>query len=398
MKLVLISDSFPPVRNSGAVQLRDLARELVRQGHDLTVLVPSADLEQPWELENYEGALVLRLRAPRIRGISQIMRGVNEFLMPRKMYRNLRRSPLAGQRWEGIVWYSPSIFHGHLVRKLKKQSGCKGYLIIRDIFPEWAVDVGFLRRGLAYHFFKLIARQQYAVADVIGVQSPGNLGYFEPWHKAREGRSLEVLQNWLDNPSSDRCPIKIKETPLAGRKILVYAGNMGIAQGMDILLDLAERMRFRRDIGFLFVGRGDRRKELEELAVMRDLDNVLFFDEIEPDQIQDLYNQCDAGMVALDPRHKSHNIPGKLLSYLQNGLPVLASINAGNDLADLIRSEDVGEVCETNKLFDLEQRCIALIDRLDEDQLLPDRCVRLFKRQFSVAQAAQQVVLALRKR
>jgi len=316
-------------------------------------------------------------------------------LMPRAMWRNLRRSPLARQRWEAIVWYSPSIFHGPLVRQLKRVSGCKGYLIIRDVFPEWALDLNLLRPGLAYRFFKWIARQQYDVADIIGVQAPGNLNYFEQWQRSRRGRSLEVLQNWLGKPGGARCQIRIAMTPLAGRKILVHAGNMGVAQGMDILLDLADRMRVRDDIGFLFVGRGNDGNRLRESASARGLDNVLFHDEIEPDEIPDLYGQCDAGIVVLDPRHKSHNIPGKFLSYMQNGLPVFANVNAGNDLANLIRREKVGEVCEANSLDELERRCIALVDWLRTDPHLPARCVRLFDRQFSVSRAVQQLISSL---
>lgn len=395
MKLALIADTFPPLRSSGAVQLRDLAREFVRQGHELTVLLPDADLSRPWTLENFDGAQVLRLKSPRTKDISYLRRTIGEWLMPRAMLRNLRRSPLATEQWEAIVWYSPSIFHGALVHALKRQSGCRGYLIIRDIFPEWAVDVGILRPRLAYHFLKRIALQQYELADTIGVQSPGNLSYFRKWHQSSNDRSLEVLQNWLDKPASARCPIRLEETSLAGRKVFVYAGNMGIAQGMDIFLDLADRMMARDDVGFLFVGRGNDAKRLAENAAARGLDNVLFQDEIDPDEIPDLYAQCDVGLVALDPRHKSHNIPGKFLTYMQSGLPVLANVNPGNDIANLIREEDVGEVCESNRIDELEQLCVNLINRLEADSMFTERCISLFDREFSVSRTVNQVVASL---
>ncbi len=117
---------------------------------------------------------------------------------------------------------------------------------------------------------------------------------------------------------------------------------------MNILLDLAGKLRQRTDVGFLFVGRGSESVRLKTLAKDRKLDNVLFYDEIHPDEIPDLYSQCSAGIVALDPRHKSHNIPGKFLTYMQSGLPVLANVNAGNDLAQMIRDEQVGQVCESS--------------------------------------------------
>jgi glycosyltransferase involved in cell wall biosynthesis len=394
MRIALIADTFPPFRTSGAVQLRDLSREFVRQGHELTVLLPSAEQKESWQLEGFEGAKVLRLKAPRTKDIGYVRRTLGELAMPLSMLRNLRKSPLANERWDGVVWYAPSIFHGPLVSTLKRSSNCKGYLIIRDIFPEWAVDMGLMGRGLPYRFFSLVAHYQYSVADVIGVQTPGNRGYFDRWRK-KSKRTLEVLQNWLGKPAQTPCSIRVNQTPLAGRKIFVYAGNMGVAQGMDILLELAEKFRTRSDVGFLLVGRGSDATRLKQTAQARQLDNVIFFDEVHPDEIPDLYAQCSAGMVALDPRHKSHNIPGKFLTYMQCGLPVLANVNAGNDLASLIRKERIGEVCETNRVDELYSLAQGLLDQIESDAGLPIRCLGLFDREFSVAQAVHQIVNAL---
>lgn len=395
MRIALIADTFPPLRNSGAVQLRDLSREFVRQGHALTVLLPSPEQQEPWLMENLEGVQVLRLKSPRIKDIGYIRRTLGELVMPFAMLRQYRKSPLAKEHWDGVVWYAPSIFHGPLVNALKKGSACRGYLIIRDIFPEWAVDMGLMGpRGLPYRFFDAVARYQYSVADVIGVQTPGNMGYFERWQQ-KTSRKLEVLQNWLDKPAQVRCSIRVNETALGRRKMFVYAGNMGVAQGMDILLELALRLRSRVDVGFLFVGRGSDAERLKTLARDQQLDNALFFDEIHPDEIPDLYAQCSAGIVALDSRHKSHNIPGKFLTYMQNGLPVLANVNAGNDLARLIRDERVGQVCESNRVDDLLQLMKRLLTQIEEEVDMPDRCRRLFDREFSVEKAVRQILVAL---
>ena len=394
MRIALIADTFPPLRTSGAVQLRDLSREFARQGHQLTVLLPASDLDRDWELQNADGVEVLRLRAPRTKDIGYVRRTLGELLMPFAMLRNLRKSPLARQKWDGVVWYAPSIFHGPLASALKRASGCKGYLIIRDIFPEWAVDMGLMGRGLPYRFFDAVARYQYSVADVIGVQTPGNLAYFEKWRQ-QPGRTLEVLQNWLGEPAKKPCAIRVDATLLAGRKVFVYAGNMGVAQGMDRVLDLAERLLHRPDVGFLFVGRGSDAARLKTTAQARGLSNVVFFDEIDPDEIPDLYAQCSVGIVALDPRHQSHNIPGKFLTYMQSGLPVLANVNTGNDLAALIRREQVGQVCESNDVEQLARMAETLLSQISTDLALPLRCSQLFARQFSVEQAVCQILTAL---
>jgi len=394
MRIALIADTFPPLRSSGAVQLRDLSREFAVQGHALTVLLPSPDQQDPWVLKKMDGVQVLRLKAPRTKGISYIRRTLGELLMPFSMLRQFRKSPLASERWAGVVWYAPSIFHGPLASALKKSSDCKGYLIIRDIFPEWAVDMELMGQGLPYWFFDMVARYQYSVADVIGVQTPGNRGYFDRWQK-QPGRKLEVLQNWLGKPAQVRCSIRVSETPLAGRKVFVYAGNMGVAQGMDIMLDLAEKYRGRTDVGFLFVGRGSDAVRLKTSAKDRKLNNVLFYDEIHPDEILDLYAQCSVGIVALDPRHKSHNIPGKFLTYMQGGLPVLANVNAGNDLAQMIRDDQVGQVCENNQVENFLQLAHMLLAQIESDDQLPARCRSLFQREFAVEKTVRQIVAAL---
>ena len=92
MRIALIADTFPPLRTSGAVQLRDLAREFVRQGHELTVLLPSSEIASQWAMEDYDGARVIRLKAPKTKDIGYVRRTIGEFLMPFAMLRNLRRS------------------------------------------------------------------------------------------------------------------------------------------------------------------------------------------------------------------------------------------------------------------------------------------------------------------
>ncbi len=394
MRIALIADTFPPLRTSGAVQLRDLSREFVRQGHRLTVMLPSADIDRPWSLEDVDGVQVLRLRAPRTKDIGYIRRAVAEWRMPFAMLRNLRRSPLSEAGWDGVVWYSPTIFLGPLAAALKRASGCRAYLILRDIFPDWAVDMGLMGRGLPYRLFKAIERYQYSVADVIGIQAQGNAVYFGAW-KTEAGRRLEILQNWLADATDRGCRIAIGDTRLAGRKIFVYAGNMGVAQGMDILLDLAERLAARKDLGFLFVGRGSEARRLAEEASRRRLDNVLFCDEIDPDEIPGLYAQCHAGIVALDRRHRSHNIPGKFLTYMQSGLPVLAIVNPGNDLAALIREANVGRVIEEDSVDTLQSLAENLMRDIDQEPDLTDRCRDLHEKLFSPAQAVRQIVAAL---
>jgi glycosyltransferase involved in cell wall biosynthesis len=398
MRLIIIADTYPPLRISGAVQMRDLVREFVDQGHEPAVVVPSVGLHEPWKVERTDGITTLRVRTPRTKDIDYVRRTINEMRLPHVLLRALRESGLGSAGWDGIVWYSPTIFLGPMVRALRRESRCRSYLILRDIFPEWAVDMGLMKRGLAYRFFKRIEASQYAVADTIGVQTPANLPYLASWAASKRGRELEVLQNWLRPAADEGCRIQLDQTPLAGRRVIVYAGNMGVAQGMDVFVDLAIRMRNRSDVGFLFVGRGSDAARFAALAQKERLENTLFHDEIEPREIPGLLRQCHVGIVALDPRHHSHNIPGKFLTYLQAGLPVLARINPGNDLERMIQQSRVGRVCTGGDASVLQ----ALTEDLLADPTAAEDARRngrdLSERLFSSAAAVKQIVAALQPR
>jgi glycosyltransferase involved in cell wall biosynthesis len=394
MRIALLADAYPPLRSSGAVQLRDLSQEFVRQGHEVTMMVPSHELATAWAIETLEGVQVLRLAALRTKDTGYVRRTLGEMLLSLLMLRGLRQSPLRRERWDAVIWYSPTIFLGPLAASLKRASRCRAYLILRDIFPEWAVDMGVLNKGIVYRFFKGVERYQYSVADIIGVQSRAGLPYLADWSK-KPGRTLEVLQNWLAAAEKGDCPVSIASSRLAGRKIIVYAGNMGVAQGMDVVLELAYRLLDRQDIGFLLVGRGSDVSRLRALARERQLSNVLFHDEVEPSEVPGLLAQCHVGLVVLDPRHKTHNVPGKFLTYMQAGLPVLARINAGNDLADLIKRENVGAAYVGDSLDMLQKLAVELCDMDQGREAMSINAKRLSDSLYSARAAVSQIVSAV---
>ena len=392
--IALISTDYPPLRTSAAVQLRDLAQQLAALGHRPVMIVPAPMSDQPFVVERLDGVEVLRVAAPESRTPSFVRRAVAEMWLPFAMLRNIRKSPLRSAKWDLLAWYSPPIFFGPLIWVLRRGSGARTYLILRDIFPEWAVDLGLVRRGPVYLVFKAIAALQYAVADVIGVQTPSNLAYLSRWARS-PNRRIEVLHNWLAVTSDVGCSIAVDSTALAGRKIFVYIGNMGVAQGMDIFMELIQSLRHRDDIGFLFVGRGSEFARLEAEKASRDLNNVLFFGEIDSSEIPGLLAQCHVGLVALHPDHKTHNIPGKFVSYVQYGVPVLARVNGGTDLGRLIEDEAVGRVYVGNSVAELGRLAEELADNDALRRSMSERGRQLGGRMFSPAAAARRIVASL---
>lgn len=382
------------MRTSAAIQMHDLAIEFFRQGHEPIVITPSTGLNTPWETEIMDGVQVLRLAVARKRDTgSYFLRTISELIVPFRMMLNLRKSPFRNEQWKLIAWYSPTIFLGPLIWQIKRSSGCYAYLVLRDIFPEWAHDLGLIRKGITYAFFKLIANFQYSIADTIGVQTASNLSYLKAWTN-RPNRHLEVLYNWQTQSKNIGSSITVSNTFLAGRKIFAYIGNMGIAQGMDIFIDLAASLKNNKEFGFLFVGRGSEFTRLKDRTKAHSLSNILFFNEVDPQEIPGILEQCHIGLLALDTRHKTHNIPGKFLTYLLASIPVLARVNAGTDLEKLIEEEGVGKVYVGESVEEFRKLAEEIVNSKVSYELMSSNGRKLAKRMFSTTAAVNQILKA----
>lgn len=391
MRIALVVDAFAP---SAGVLMFDLAKVLARDGHAVTVITPAPDRATPCLFDEATGMTFLRIHTGKLRGIGLVRRALNELLMPARLWRGARQSQELSLRLDAVVWYSPNIFFGPFVAWLKHKTGARTYLVLRDIFPEWAVDAGVMRRGIAYWIFKAFERYQYRVADVIGVQSPANLAYFK---KRRPHNSkLEVLFNWADlsRPEPPQTDL-LARLGLTGKRILVYGGTMGVAQDMENILRLAEQLRGLDGLRLLLIGGGSEVPRLKRLVASQNLANVVFVDEVAPDVFRAVLRGCHIGLISLDRRLKTHNIPGKLLAYLECGLPVVASVNPGNDLLSILPESGAGEALLNGQDTELA----ALVMRILRDDALRLRmsasALALAQRRFNVETTTRQLINAL---
>ena len=400
MHVLIVTDAYFPARTSVAVQLYELAQTFIEDQVQVTLIVPSATQAQALIFQEQEGCTIIYVKALQTKDVNYIRRTFSEFINPWLIWRTLKGSTqFTNLSVDGVIWYSPSIFWGPLVKRLKLFFGCKSYLILRDMFPDWALHLEVINKGLPYQFLKAIEHYQYQQADTIGIQSPNNLLYFKQ-HQPDIHAKLEVLWNWarpLSAITKDRCSIDVSQTALRGRIVFVYAGNIGVAQGMQALLQLMENLKGNPEIGFLIVGRGSEAAHIRETIIQKELSNCLVFDEISPFEIPGLFEQCDVGLMFLDRRHQTHNIPGKLVTYLQSGLPVLAAVNPGNDLLTLIPQYRIGEVYSEDDLESFTQMALALSNQVcNEKSAIGDRCKALANSLFGSKQIAHQILTAFK--
>jgi glycosyltransferase involved in cell wall biosynthesis len=394
VNILLLVDCYLPSTKSSAKLVHDLALQFVELGHAPALVTQDPSIPAKVHISREHGYEVVRAHAGAIKGAPLWTRGLNEALLSSRVWRTVR--PWFRERhFDVIAFYAPTIFWGALVRRLKKLYGCPAYMILRDIFPQWALDAGVLRPGPMYWFFKHKERVQYAAADVIGVQSPANLGYFRErgWD---ERYRLEVLYNWMRlEIDAPRPPTFRRQFGLENKIILFYGGNIGVAQDMDNLLRLAARLRDTApEAHFLFVGDGSEVPRILRLVAAEQLDNVTIKDALSQEDYLALVSEIDVGLISLDRQLKTQNFPGKMLSYMHAAKPILASINPGNDLQTVVEQANAGFVCENGDDAALAEHALRLVRDAALRRTMGEASRQLLVSRFSARAAAEQILKA----
>jgi glycosyltransferase involved in cell wall biosynthesis len=371
--------------------MHDLGIELVGRGHSVILACPAELMSRKFEISLEDGITVLRIKTGKIKGSSKALRALREIWLATNFWIKARQV-FEQNRCDLIVFYSPTIFWAGLVLRLKRLWQCRAYLVLRDIFPQWALDAGLLRKGPIYWFFRREELRQYAAADVIGVLSPANLDYFES--QAREHRpKAEVLYNWIplaENPAKSaslRARLRLE-----GKIVFFFGGNIGVAQDMDNIVRLATALRDESDIFFLLVGEGSEVTRLQKEITKLGLSNIHIHPPVTQQEYISVLSEFDVGLITLDAKLKTHNFPGKLTPYLYCSLPVLASVNPGNDLKDVLEEYGAG-FCHVNGEDErLKQSALRLARDSRLRRGMGENGRKLLELKFSVDSAVDQVL------
>ncbi|EKM6441649.1 glycosyltransferase family 4 protein [Cronobacter sakazakii] len=396
MKLALIIDDYlPNSTRVGAKMFHELAQEFLRNGHDVTVITPDTTINKELSVDNVDGVTTWCFKSGALKDVNKILRAINETLLSWRAWRSIKNR-VQHDSFDGIVYYSPSIFWGGLVKKIKAHCQCPAYLILRDLFPQWVIDAGMIKNdSVIAQYFRLFEKQTYAHADRIGLMSEKNLEIFRTLNK---GYPCEVLRNWAslkpvtlpENYASLRQRLGLED-----KVIFFYGGNIGHAQDMSNLLRLTRKMSSHPQAHFLFIGQGDEVELINNLARKWNLSNFTYLPSVKQDDFKFILSEMDIGLFSLSARHSAHNFPGKLLGYMVESLPILGSVNAGNDLLDVINDNNAGFIHVNGEDDKLYHSARALLMDASLRQQMGAGAHALLKEQFSVHSAAQAIVMRL---
>lgn len=397
MKLALIIDDYlPDSTRVGAKMFHELAVELVYRGHQVTVITPCINHNEDLHCDSLDGVNIWHFKSGPIKDVSKLQRAINETMLSIRAWRAIK-SKVHKDTFDGIVYYSPSIFWGRLVFNLKKRCRCSAYLVLRDLFPQWVVDAGILKKGSALErYFRYFERYSYRQADKIGLMSEGNLNIFRSFDNKFPS---EVLRNWASikpfTQASEKLVSFRERLNLTDKVIFLYGGNIGHAQDMANLMRLVKGMLNYKQAHFLFVGQGDEVDLVNELSSSWNLTNFTLLPSVSQSEFKQLLTEVDVGLFSLSANHTSHNFPGKLLGYMVESLPILGSVNAGNDLLETINRNNAGYVYingEDDKLLEAAEHLLFQQELRSE---IGQCSHKLLIEQFSVTAAASTIEIGL---
>jgi glycosyltransferase involved in cell wall biosynthesis len=393
MKIALVIDDYlPSSTRVGAKMFHELAIELRDYGHEITVITPDYQQNVEFRITDLDGITVWRFNSGPIKDVSKLQRAVNESLLSLKAWRAIK-SEIKSGTFDGIIYYSPSIFWGMLVNRLKKKCCCPAYLVLRDLFPQWVIDAGMLKENsLIARYFRFFEHYSYKQADQIGLMSEKNLDLFRLQNNKYPS---EVLRNWAKiylTCGKDVSKNSIREKlNLHNKIIFFYGGNIGHAQDMANLMRLVKNMQIHEDAHFLFVGQGDEVNLINSLAKEWNLENFTYLPSVNQDEFKNILAEVDIGLFSLSANHTAHNFPGKLLGYMVDSLPILGSVNKGNDLLDLVNDNEAGFIHVNGE----DENLFSSAEQLYFDESLRRKiggnAKQLLINQFSVNSAAKHI-------
>ncbi len=387
MNFIILTDCYHPIVKSGSIIVGDLANELSQQGHKITIVTFVDNQSKACQI-NLEGEIqIIRIRSL-TRKFGRVGRLLAEQSYSSKIKRNLKN--LQNIPCDGIICYSPSIFYGKAIRWLKKKYNSKVYLVMRDIFPKWAVESGLFKKGLLYNYFKITEKNLYSSCNVIGIEAKSDLEYFENYGLDKLIK-IEVLNNW--GSPLDRIDDYLSfDNPLDRRKVnIVYGGNMGDAQDILSLIDSIDYSILGERAVMLFIGYGDQFEKIKNIINKKNLTNIVLMPTVDRKTYLSFMSQADIGLVSLSQKLSSNNYPLKMIGYMQLSKPILASVNKNNEIIQMIENNNVGLVSLAfdKKSFNKNLDIMITNEAMRKEQ--GENALKLFNDEFTVRVAALQI-------
>ena len=357
----------------------DLLREFVKGRHRAYAISPVERCKkQKTILKKERNATILKLRIGNMQKINFIEKGISTLLIENLFVAGIKKY-FSDVRFDLVLYATPPITFYKAIAYVKERDKAKTYLMLKDIFPQNAVDLGILQKtglkGILYRYFRRKEKNLYAISDKIGCMSQANVDYILKHNSEIKKEKVEICPNSvevIDRSVSDKekQAIRKKYGVPNDRIVFVYGGNLGKPQGIDFLIECLKKEKDNQNIFFLIVGSGTEYRKIEDFIKKDALENVMLLKQLPKEDYDKMVGSCDVGMIFLDHRFTIPNFPSRLLSYMQAKIPVLAVTDPNTDIGKVIVEGGFGWWCESAREEELITVIMNILETWEHDKKL----------------------------
>lgn len=328
---------------------QDLMNEFRNNGHHLYIISPIERREDKNTFVSVEnGVTFLNVKTLNIQKTNIIEKGVGTLLIEPLFLKAIKKH-FNSVKFDLIVYSTPPITLLNVVKHIKFRDSAKTYLLLKDIFPQNAVDLKMIKKkSFLYRFFRKKEKQLYEISDTIGCMSPANVQYILKHNSEISADKVEVNPNSI-NPvpivpvsKERRKNLKDKFQIPEDAKIFIYGGNLGKPQGLSYLLKLISDYQGDQRIFFLVIGSGTEKDYIRDWFMSNKPQNARFIEALPKKDYDEMVQISDVGMIFLHKDFTIPNFPSRLLSYLENSLPVLAVTDPNTDIGKIVEEANAG--------------------------------------------------------
>ena len=338
----------------------DLMRKFRDEGHSVYMIYPNERRSGlPTTLVNENGVHCLGVRTLNVQKTNVIEKGIGQIFLESQFKFALKKY-FQGVKFDLILYSTPPITFNKVIKYAKKASDSRAmtYLLLKDIFPQNAVDMNMLSKtgvkGLLYKMFRRKEEELYRLSDFIGCMSPANVQYVLKHNPEVSADKVEIAPNSVDLSLSDvveegdSAVILAKYGLPTDKPIFIYGGNLGVPQGIPFLLECMEANADREDCHFVTVGSGTYYQRLADWYLERKPKAVTVMKGLPKADYDKLVRACQVGLIFLDYRFTIPNYPSRLLSYLENKMPVIACTDPNCDTGFIAEENNFGIYAPSN--------------------------------------------------
>lgn len=342
---------------------QDLLRKFRDEGHAVTIVSPVERRKGiATNFQQKDGISLLQVRTLNVTKTNIVEKGIGTLALEYQYLAAIRKY-LTDTKFDLVMFSTPPITVGKVIRFIKKRDNARSYLLLKDIFPQNAVDIAMMKReGILYRFFRRKEKQLYQVSDYIGCMSPANVDYVLKHNPEISPARVEVCPNSIEpveEVTKKEISLRTKYNIPAEATLYIYGGNLGKPQGLDFLTEVLETNNNKADRFFIIIGSGTEKQRLTDWFQSRQLSNAIMLDGMPKQDYDRLVRSCDVGLIFLDRRFTIPNYPSRLLSYLEYKMPVLIASDTNTDVGPIAEENgyglwaEHGDISTFNKLLDV---------------------------------------------